>query len=166
MKITYQGTLVDLAPPWKVLTMDQALVEVAGIDPGVLADDVKVMALAKEKGIKLEEKAGPGKAKTELFELLVEEKLINPEIKSNEDDLNFVPKLDHDFTSLAGEVGSADAKPTDSEEKYYLVLKKELDGVLAEFQDAVDHDLADFNRTVEQEKLAPVMVLPKVGEES
>jgi lysyl-tRNA synthetase class 2 len=36
------------------------------------------MALAKEKGIQLEEQAGPGKAKTELFELLVEEKLIDP----------------------------------------------------------------------------------------
>lgn len=78
MKITYQGTEVDLTPPWKVLTMDQALSEVAGIDPTVLADEAKVMALAKEKGIKLEEKAGPGKAKTELFELLVEEKLVNP----------------------------------------------------------------------------------------
>ena len=30
------------------------------------------------KGIQLEPQAGPGKAKTELFELLVEEKLINP----------------------------------------------------------------------------------------
>ena len=36
------------------------------------------MALIKEHGIKMEDQAGPGKAKTELFELLVEEKLINP----------------------------------------------------------------------------------------
>lgn len=78
MKIDYQGTEVDLSPPWKKLTMDEALVEVAGVDPEVLDSDEKVMALAKEKGIELEELAGPGKAKTELFELLVEEKLINP----------------------------------------------------------------------------------------
>ena len=78
MQITYQGMAVDLTPPWKILTMDQALIEVAGIDAVTLADSAKVMALAAEKGIILEEQAGAGKAKTELFELLVEDKLINP----------------------------------------------------------------------------------------
>ena len=58
--------------------MDEALLQVAGIPAAVLADDAQVMALAREKGIKLEENAGPGKAKTELFELLVEDRLINP----------------------------------------------------------------------------------------
>ncbi len=118
------------------------------------------------------EKTGKGsaispkaKALTKKLEA-IEAKLINKNIKSNEDDLNFEPGLDHEFTNLAGEVGLADAKPTASQAAYYLVLKKELDGVLAEFQDAVDHDLADFNRTVEQEKITPVTVLPKVGEES
>jgi lysyl-tRNA synthetase class 2 len=78
MKITYQGTDVDLTPPWKTLTMDDALMEIAGIEKDVLADDAKVLAFAKAKGIQLEDQAGSGKAKTELFELLVEEKLINP----------------------------------------------------------------------------------------
>lgn len=78
MKINYQGTEVDLSPPWTKLTMDEALIQVAGIDAELLQDGEKVIALAKEKGIKLEEQAGAGKAKTELFELLVEEKLINP----------------------------------------------------------------------------------------
>ncbi|AGF80050.1 lysyl-tRNA synthetase (class II) [Desulfocapsa sulfexigens DSM 10523] len=78
MEIEYQGTRVNLAPPWKRMTMDEALTEVAGIDAADLADDEKVLSLAREKGIQLEEQAGPGKAKTELFELLVEEKLIDP----------------------------------------------------------------------------------------
>ncbi|MFT5698433.1 MAG: lysyl-tRNA synthetase class 2 [Desulforhopalus sp.] len=78
MKITYQGTEVDLTPPWTRLTMDESLVQVAGIDAALLKDGDKVIALAKEKGIKLDAQSGPGKAKTELFELLVEEKLINP----------------------------------------------------------------------------------------
>ena len=79
----------------------------------------------------------------------IEEKLINPQIKANEDDLNFLPKIDHEFTNLAGEVGSADAKPTASQQAYYLVLKKQLDAVLVEFQQAVDRDLADFHAAVE-----------------
>lgn len=78
MKISYQGTEVDLSPPWQKLTMEEALITIAGIDQEILSDDAKVIALAKEKGIQLESQAGAGKAKTELFELLVEEKLINP----------------------------------------------------------------------------------------
>lgn len=78
MRITYQGTEVDLTPPWKRMTMDEALIEVAGIDQAILADNEKVLALAQEKGIKLDPLAGSGKAKTELFELLVEDRLINP----------------------------------------------------------------------------------------
>ncbi len=78
MLIEYQGATVDLSPPWQKLTMEYALVEIAGIDRQTLRDDNKVLNLARDKGIKLEQGAGPGKAKTELFELLVEEKLINP----------------------------------------------------------------------------------------
>ncbi len=78
MEISYQGTTVNLAPPWKRLTMEEALVEIGKIDPEILSDDENVFALVKEKGIKLEKQAGIGKAKTELFELLVEEKLVDP----------------------------------------------------------------------------------------
>jgi lysyl-tRNA synthetase class 2 len=78
MEVTYQGRRVNLSPPWKRYTMDQALVQVGGLDPAVLKDDQAVIRLAGEKGIVLGPEAGPGKAKTELFELLVEEKLINP----------------------------------------------------------------------------------------
>ena len=78
MAITYQGTPVDLSPPWRRLTMDQSLVEVAGIDPAVLTDRNQLLALARARGLKVDEQAASGKIKTELFELLVEEKLIDP----------------------------------------------------------------------------------------
>jgi len=78
MEVTYQGQVVDLSPPWKRYTIDEALIEVGGIEPSILDDPEALLKLAKEKGIGLEPQAGPGKAKMELFELLVEEKLINP----------------------------------------------------------------------------------------
>jgi len=78
MEVVYQGRKVDLAPPWKRYTLDEALVDVGGVEPEILQDDARIIQLAKEKGIILEPAAGPGKAKTELFELLVEENLINP----------------------------------------------------------------------------------------
>jgi lysyl-tRNA synthetase class 2 len=78
MELTYQGQVVDLSPPWKRYTIDEALIEVGSVDPEILDDPEAVLKLARDKGIELEPQAGPGKAKTELFELLVEEKLINP----------------------------------------------------------------------------------------
>jgi lysyl-tRNA synthetase class 2 len=78
MEVAYQGQVVDLSPPWKRYTIDEALIEVGGIEPSILGDPEALLKLAKEKGIGLEPQAGPGKAKMELFELLVEEKLINP----------------------------------------------------------------------------------------
>ncbi|MGW8161704.1 MAG: lysine--tRNA ligase [Desulfobulbales bacterium] len=78
MELTYQGQHVDLSPPWKRYTLDQALIEVGGIDPFILKDDKALMQLARDQGIELQPEAGQGKAKTELFELLVEEKLVNP----------------------------------------------------------------------------------------
>ncbi len=78
MDITYQGMSVNLAPPWKRLTMEEALIQIGGVPADLLADAEKVFELAKEKGIELQPEAGIGKAKTELFELLVEEKLVDP----------------------------------------------------------------------------------------
>jgi hypothetical protein len=126
---------------------------------------IKVIADHAKKTGKEEAIGSKAKALTEKL-TTIEEKLINPEIKANEDDLNFLPKLDHEFTNIAGEVGSADTKPTASQEAYYRLLKKQLDAILAEFKDVVDHDVADFNAAVQAQKIAPVTVLPKVGEES
>ncbi len=78
MVLNYQGQEVDLSPPWKRMTMDQALIEVAGIDPAIVADPEKIMAEAEKREIELPPGSGPGKAKTEIFELLVEERLVNP----------------------------------------------------------------------------------------
>ena len=78
MVINYQGSEVDLSPPWRRYTMDEALVKVGGLDPALLTDLAQARQLALDKGIVLQPQAGLGKIKAELFELLVEEKLINP----------------------------------------------------------------------------------------
>ena len=126
MKISYQGVEVNLAPPWRRLTMDEALVEVAGLDPAVLKDDAKVIALAKEKGIKLEKQAGPGKAKTELFELLVEEKLIDP---------TFITSYPTEVSPLARR-NEEDPSVTDRFELF--ITGRELANAFSELNDPVD----------------------------
>lgn len=135
MKITYQGTEVDLTPPWKVLTMEQALVEVAGIDPAVVTDDARVMALAREKGIKLEEQAGPGKARTELFELLVEEKLINP---------TFITSYPTEVSPLARR---NDQDPTVTDRFELFITGRELANGFSELNDPMDQ-LGRFEKQI------------------
>lgn len=78
MLLNYQGQEVDLSPPWQRFTMDEALFKIGGVELSVLADPDKIRREAVQRGIKLAPRAGAGKAKTELFELLVEEKLVNP----------------------------------------------------------------------------------------
>ena len=78
MLINYQGREVDLSPPWKRLTMEESLVKIGGIEPEIVTDDTRIIQFARDKGIELDASAGPGKARTELFELLVEENLLDP----------------------------------------------------------------------------------------
>jgi lysyl-tRNA synthetase class 2 len=126
MQITYQGTEVNLAPPWTRMTMDESLVQVAGIDPEILADDDKVMALVKEKGIKLQPDAGPGKAKTELFEELVEERLINP---------TFITSYPTEVSPLARR---NEEDPTVTDRFELFVTGREIANAFSELNDPVD----------------------------
>jgi lysyl-tRNA synthetase, class II len=148
MQITYQGIEVDLSPPWKTLSMDEALIEVAGIDKEILADDVKVIAFAKEKGILLEEQAGPGKAKTELFELLVEEKLINP---------TFITSYPTEVSPLARK-NELDPAVTDRFELF--ITGRELANGFSELNDPVDQ-LERFEKQIsdrgDDDEIHPVL---------
>jgi len=92
----------------------------------------------------------------------IEENLTNPQIIADEDSLIYEPKLDHDWTYLAAIVASADAKPTPSSVKYYEELKSRLAVILSEFRSLLDHDVADFNRAVQEQHIPPVAPAPKI----
>jgi photosystem II stability/assembly factor-like uncharacterized protein len=90
----------------------------------------------------------------------VEEKLWNPRIKADEDDLNYEPKLDHELTNLAGLVASADARPTPSSLVYYGLLKDRLGAIQAELGTLLDKDLAELNQLAQQSGATAVLALP------
>lgn len=78
-KITYQGVDIDLTPGWKRISMIDAIKEATGIDFNKIKTDEEARALAKEKGIELEEtKQTRGHVINEFFEEFVEETLIQP----------------------------------------------------------------------------------------
>ncbi|MBI4126550.1 MAG: lysine--tRNA ligase [Deltaproteobacteria bacterium] len=77
--VTYQGTEINLAPPYRKLTMKEALVEVGGCDPAILTDKKKAVAYAAKLGDTLKTKnEGLGAILTEIFELTCEKKLMQP----------------------------------------------------------------------------------------
>ena len=135
MEVVYQGQPVDLSPPWKRFTMDEALIEIGGVNPDTLKDDAAVLALAKEKGIKLQPEAGPGKAKTELFELLVEEKLINP---------TFVTSYPTEVSPLAR---CNDEDPTVTDRFELFVTGREIANAFSELNDP-DDQLKRFEKQI------------------
>jgi hypothetical protein len=93
----------------------------------------------------------------------LEERLTNPQIKSDEDDLNYEPKLDHDWTYLAALVARADGKPTPSAVQYYGVLKERLDVIQADLQRVLDREVRDFNTAVAGANIPPVAAAPRAG---
>ena len=75
---TYQGRELDLTPPWRRLTMEDAMVEVGGIPRGELRDRARLAARLEELGAPLKGDEPAGKLWTKLFDLLVEPKLVQP----------------------------------------------------------------------------------------
>ena len=109
------------------------------------------------KGTALKEK---GKALAEKL-TAIEKKLVNPDLKSNQDVLNFPPALDHQFVGLAYVVSSADTKPTDASSAYYGEVSRSLATILAELDLVLSKDLGEFNAMVQKEAIPPVVVVPK-----
>ncbi len=92
----------------------------------------------------------------------IELEIINPDIKGLEDDLNYPPKLDHDLTSLAGVVGSADRRPTIASLRLYDELKVRLAAIQARLKSVLDRDVTEFNRAFEAAGIPPVVGAPKI----
>lgn len=81
-KITYQGVEIDLGKPWERLTMIEAVKKYAGVDYNDWTDDASARAVAKEKGVAVDEgeNATKGHVLIAFFDAFVEEKLIQPTI--------------------------------------------------------------------------------------
>ncbi|HEX9688151.1 MAG TPA: glycosyl hydrolase [Thermoanaerobaculia bacterium] len=116
------------------------------------------------------EKLGRGKELKERGKVLsdrlteIEKKLVNPDLKSNQDVLNFPPALDHQFVGIAVAASSADFKPTDGSWAYYKEVAGELTAALAELDAVLSKDLAEFNTSVQKAEIPPVVVVPKKKE--
>jgi lysyl-tRNA synthetase class 2 len=76
-EIEYQGQKINLAPPWKKISMTGAIKEYAGIDTDALKND-EIVNMIKSKGVDVRAGITRGEIITILFEEFVEAKLIQP----------------------------------------------------------------------------------------
>ncbi len=76
--ITYNEQQIDFTPPWRKITMAEAMAEYGNFDLSALDDPARLAAYAKELEIEGAEKESKGKLITEIFEELCEKKLIQP----------------------------------------------------------------------------------------
>ena len=80
-KVNYQGTELDLTPPWRRLTMVDAVKEYAGIDFANIKTDEEAQAVAKEKHLEFKKElkdCTKADVLNALFEEFAEEHLIQP----------------------------------------------------------------------------------------
>jgi len=75
--ISYQGTQLDLSPPWKRLPLLDGIAEYAGVDVRD-ASEAELEAVCAKLEVEVDDTMGAGKMIDEIFEAYVEEHLIQP----------------------------------------------------------------------------------------
>jgi lysyl-tRNA synthetase class 2 len=124
-EVEYEGHLIKLSPPWKRITYLDALRE-AGVSDEVLTDGAKAREYAKKLGAHLTGGEPLGKVLNEIFEALVEPKLIQP---------TFITDYPTDISPLSKK---CDDNPNFVERFELFVVERELANAFSELNDPVD----------------------------
>ncbi|MBC8587957.1 lysine--tRNA ligase [Paratissierella segnis] len=139
--INYQGTELDLTPPWRRLDMEDAIKEYVGVDFSTINTDEEARAIAKAKGLEIGTNMTRGHIISEMFEEFCEEHLIQPTFvighpvevsplaKRNPDD----PRKTHRFEAFLNTWELANAfselnDPIDQRERFEEQMKQKESG--------------------------------------
>jgi lysyl-tRNA synthetase, class II len=76
--LTYQGRRLDLTPPWRRATMEELIVENAGVEANLAMGAGELRRIAGELGVAVEAGDGPGKVLLEIYEKTTEAKIWDP----------------------------------------------------------------------------------------
>jgi lysyl-tRNA synthetase class 2 len=75
---SHQGRALDLTPPWRTLTIEEAIREVTGLDCRLADGLATLRRRAAELGVAVEDRWGPGKVQSEIYEHTTEHELWDP----------------------------------------------------------------------------------------
>lgn len=140
-KITYQGIEIDMGKPWERLTMKEAVKKYAGVSYDDWATDEQARAVAKEKGVVVEEgdTATKGHVLIAFFDAFVEENLVQPTII-------------YDYPVENSPL--AKRKPIDpafTERFEYFIYSREMGNAFSELNDPIDQK-ERFVKQVEEKR--------------
>ena len=124
-EVEYEGHRINLSPPWKRITYLGSLRE-AGVPEEVLADGAQAREYAKKLGANLAGGEPLGKVLNEIFEALVEPRIIQP---------TFVTDYPTDISPLSKK---CDDNPDYVERFELFVVGRELANAFSELNDPVD----------------------------
>ncbi len=146
--VKYQGHEIDYSPPWKKMTLEEALTQVGGVSGADLRDKEKLVSMLKDLGAPVKGKEVLGKLWTKLFDLLVEPKLIQP---------TFIVQYPTDVSPLARR-NEENPEVTDRFELF--IAGREIANAFSELNDPRDQ-LARFEEQVakrgDDEEIPPVV---------
>ncbi len=157
-KLEFDGKALDFSPPWKRLTMAEAIYEIGGVARSFDLNSLSGVKLgAKSVGLDLEAFSDHGSAFYELFDRHVESKIVNPTFitrfpsvvsplsRPSLDDPNFVDRFE---LMIAGmEIANAFSELNDSEDQERRFLDQ-LEAKKRGDEEAMDMD-KDFVEALE-----------------
>lgn len=126
MKVEFDGKVLDFTPPWKRITMVDAIKEYADIDFTEVETDEEARQIAKANNVEIDENATRGHVISEMFEAFCEEHLVQP---------TFVTQHPVEISPLAKR-NPEDPRYTDRFEAF--VSTYELANAYSELNDAID----------------------------
>jgi lysyl-tRNA synthetase class 2 len=140
-KITYQGTVLDLTPPWPRLTLKQALKQYGKVDEKAFSDMDAAASLAEEIGVEMNQDQSLAELLVAIFEKIVEPQLIQP---------TFITEYPVEVSPLARE---SDTEKGITDRFELFINGKELANGFSELNDPEDQ-AARFRRQAAQKGAA------------
>ena len=137
--VDYQNNSIELAGPWRRITLQKALVDIGGIGSDLLNDKDALLDFAAQSGIKITKTGRLGKVITKLFDVLVEPKLIQP---------TFITGYPAEVSPLSRR---SDEEPDITERFELFIAGREIANGFSELNDPIDQK-SRFAEQVENRK--------------
>jgi lysyl-tRNA synthetase, class II len=126
LKFNYQDTEIDLTPPWRRISVKEALVQIAGMEPLELENQTRALAFAQKKGCKVKDSDHLGKILMAIFDEVVEKKLIQPTFVTH-------------YPVIISPLSRRSKKDTDLTDRFELyIYGREIANAFSELNDPVD----------------------------
>lgn len=126
MRVTYQGEVIDLKPPWTRMTMVEAVRRYAGVDFDAIQTDEQARAIARNKGVEIEKDMTRGHVLNAFFEARVEEQLVQP---------TFIYDYPIEISPLAKRKKD---DPSMTERFEIFITRREMGNAFSELNDPID----------------------------